>query len=376
MINRLLHPLIKSRLFKGKTILVLGPRQVGKTTLIQALLRVQNLPTLYLNADLPTVRESLSDVGAEQLRTYLGTSQLVVIDEAQRVKNIGLTLKIIHDMLPQVQVIATGSSAFELANEINEPLTGRKWEYRLFPISWQELINHTHFLAARGQLENRLIYGMYPDILTSPGEERRTLQELSSSYLFKDLLAFKGIRRPEVLEKLLRVLALQVGSEVSYNELSRLVEIDKITVENYIRLLEQAFVVFRLLPLSWNLRNEINTSRKVYFYDNGIRNALIGNFSPLALRSDVGALWENFLISERMKANHYQQAYGNGYFWRTHAQQEIDYIEEYDGRLHAYEFKWNPKAKARFSKSFTGAYPDATTKVISRDNFEEFLGCK
>jgi uncharacterized protein len=374
MINRLLFQLIEHRLFKGKTVIILGPRQVGKTTLVQKLIQRYDVPTLYLNADLPVVRESFSEVGTEQLRTFLGTAKLVVIDEAQRIKNIGLTLKIIHDQLPEVQMIATGSSAFELANEINEPLTGRKWEYRLFPVSWQELINHTHVLAARGQLETRLVYGMYPDVVTNQGEERMILQELSSSYLFKDLLAFKGIRRPEVLEKLLRALALQVGSEVSYNELARLVEVDKITVENYIRLLEQAFVVFRLPPFSRNLRNEINTSRKVYFFDNGIRNALIGNFNPLALRADVGALWENFLISDRMKANHYNRAYGNAYFWRTHAQQEIDYLEEYDGQLHAYEFKWNPKAKARFSKSFTGAYPDASTKVISRDNFEEFLG--
>jgi len=373
MINRLLFQLIDAKLFKGKTVIILGPRQVGKTTLVRALMERYEVPTLYLNADLPTVRESLREVGVEQLRIYLGNARLVVIYEAQRIKNIGLTLKIIHDMLPDIQVIATGSSAFELANEINEPLTGRKWEYRLFPISWRELINHTHFLEARGQLEARLIFGMYPDVLTNPGEERLILQELSSSYLFKDLLSYKGIRRPEVLEKLLRALALQVGTEVSYNELSRLVEIDKITVENYIRLLEQAFVVFRLQPLSRNLRNEINTSRKIYFYDNGIRNALIGNFNPLALRADTGALWENFLVSERMKANHYNQAYGNTYFWRTHAQQEIDYLEEYDGRLHAYEFKWNPKAKARFSKSFTSAYPDASTVVISRDNFEEFL---
>lgn len=373
MINRLLFDLIEPKLFKRKTIIVLGPRQVGKTTLVQELLKKYDQPKIFLNADFPNVRESLSEVGYERLKEYLGDAQLVIIDEAQRIKNVGLTLKIIHDMMPDVQLIATGSSAFELSNEINEPLTGRKWEYQLFPISWKELVKHTHLLAALGQLDNRLIFGMYPDVLNNPGQELQILNELSSSYLYKDILAYKGIRRPEVLEKLLRALALQVGSEVSYNELSRLVEIDKITVENYIRLLEQAFVVFRLQPFSRNVRNEINTSRKIYFYDNGIRNAIINNFNPLALRSDVGALWENFLISERMKANHYNQAYGRSYFWRTYAQQEIDYIEEYGGRLHAYEFKWSPKAKAKFSKTFTEAYPDATTQVISKDNFEEFL---
>lgn len=373
MIKRKLLSLIEPKLFKRKAIIILGPRQTGKTTLIKTLIQNYPEPTLYLNADLPVVRDSLTNVGTEQLKNLIGNARIVVIDEAQRIQNIGLTLKIIHDTLPNVQLIATGSSAFELVNEINEPLTGRKWEYRMYPVSWNELIEHTHLLTAREQLENRLIFGMYPDVLNHPEQQQYILNQLSDSYLYKDLLAYRGIRRPEVLEKLLRALALQVGSEVSYMELSRLVEIDKATVENYIRLLEQAFVIFRLQPFSRNLRNEINTSRKIYFYDNGIRNAIIQNFAPLSLRSDTGALWENFLISERMKVNHYNQKHGKSYFWRTHAQQEIDYLEEADGKLSAYEFKWNPGAKVRFSKAFTSAYPHTPTQVISRDNFEDFI---
>lgn len=373
MINRVLLSTIETQLFKRKAIVLLGPRQTGKTTLVQELLTKHQKPSLWLNADLPSVREGLTNVGTEQLKQIVGNAEIVVIDEAQRIQNIGLTLKIIHDTLPHVQLIATGSSAFELANEINEPLTGRKWESWLYPIAWQELIQYASFLTAQGQLPTRLVFGMYPDVVTNLGNEREILTQLSGSYLYKDLLSFKGIRRPNVLEKLLRTLAFQVGNEVSYNELSRLVEIDKVTVENYIRLLEQAFVVFRLHPFSRNLRNEINSSRKIYFYDNGIRNALIENYAPLELRNDVGALWENFLVSERMKRNHYQKHYANTYFWRTHAQQEIDYLEESDGQLSAYEFKWNPNTKVRFSKTFTDAYPDAQKTVINRSNFVEFL---
>ncbi|WP_338873864.1 ATP-binding protein [Spirosoma sp. SC4-14] len=373
MINRLLLPIIEAQLFKQKSIVLLGPRQTGKTTLVRELLSRLSQPSIWLNADLPSVREGLTKVGTEQLKQIIGNATLVVIDEAQRIQNIGLTLKIVHDTLPHVQLIATGSSAFDLANEINEPLTGRKWEYWLYPISWQELVDYTTFLGATGQLETRLIYGMYPDVVTNLGNEREILAQLSGSYLYKDLLSFRGIRRPNVLEKLLRALAFQVGSEVSYNELSRLVEIDKATVESYIQLLEQAFVVFRLHPFNRNLRNEINTSRKVYFYDNGIRNALIENYAPLELRNDTGALWENFLVSERMKRNHYKKHYARSYFWRTHAQQEIDYLEESNGQLAAYEFKWNPKAKARFPKTFSEAYPNTQQTVISPQNFTDFL---
>jgi uncharacterized protein len=373
MILRKLYSNLLPKLFKQKAIIVLGPRQVGKTTLVKYLGESYKNEMLYLNADLPTVRENLTNVGLEKMKSIIGNAKLVIIDEAQRIKDIGVTLKIIHDNLLDIQLIVTGSSALELANEVNEPMTGRKWEYYMYPISWQELTDSTNFLQAREQLETRLIFGMYPDVINNPGEEENILNQLASSYLYKDLLAFKGIRKPDVLEKLLKALAFQLGNEVSYNELAGLVGVDKITIEHYISLLEKAFVIFRLQPFARNLRKEINTSRKIYFYDNGIRNAIIANFSTLAMRNDIGALWENFIISERMKANHYNETTYNNYFWRNHAKQEIDYIEEKGGNLYAYEIKWNPKTKVKFPNSFEEAYAPILKTVIHNQNFEEFL---
>jgi hypothetical protein len=269
--------------------------------------------------------------------------------------------------------MVSGSSALELANKVNEPLTGRKWEYHMYPVSWQELYNYLGHLDAHKQLEQRLVYGMYPEVITKQGEEREVLQQIAGSYLYKDLLSLGGIRRPDLLDKLLRALALQVGNEVSYNELSNKLQVDKNTINNYIQLLEKAYVVFRLQPLSRNLRNEITSSRKIYFYDTGIRNALLANFSSLGLRQDTGALWENFLVSERMKLLQYKSKWANVYFWRTHAQQEIDYIEDRDGQIFAYEFKWNRRAKPKFPKTFASAYPNAKMQLITPENFEEFL---
>ncbi|GAB3926979.1 ATP-binding protein [Larkinella terrae] len=351
----------------------MGPRQVGKTTLLRKLCDEEGA-YLLLNADEIDVRNQLENINLARLRQLIGPNRVVFINEAQRVPNIGLTLKLITDQLPAIRLLVSGSSSFDLANEINEPLTGRKWEFRLYPISWQELVGSIGFLDARRQLETRLLYGFYPEVVTSLGDERAILQQLSSSYLYKDLLTFGGIRRPELLEKLLVALALQLGNEVSYNELSRTLQVDRATVESYVSLLEKAFVIFRLQPFSRNLRNEISSSRKIYFYDNGIRNAILADFKPLSLRADVGALWENFLVSERQKVLHYQQIWAKPYFWRTHQQQEIDYVEEQDGALRAWEFKWNPNAKIRFPKTFTEAYHPSQTEVIHPNNFEEFVG--
>ncbi|GAB3166800.1 ATP-binding protein [Telluribacter humicola] len=373
MIERALRTVLQKRWDSGKILIVLGPRQVGKTTLLEEMCRTGG-DYLFFNGDDFDTQAILANMGEVRLRQLIGSHHTVFIDEAQRIPEVGLLLKLIHDRIKGVRVVVSGSSALELSSSVSEPLTGRKWEHYLYPISWNELVGHAGYLAARQQLEPRLVYGMYPEVINSLGDEEAVLRQIASSYLYKDLLNYHGIRKPEMLSKLLVALALQVGSEVSYNELANLLRIDRNTVEQYIGLLEQAFVVFRLPPFSRNVRNEISSSRKVYFYDNGIRNAIINNFNPLALRNDTGALWENFLISERMKRNEYAGAYGKRYFWRTHAQQEIDYLEEYGGGLHAYEFKWNPQAKARFSRTFTDAYPDATTQVISRDNFEEFLG--
>lgn len=374
MINRELEKQITQRLFKGKIIILSGARQVGKTTLIEMLLKRRKDKFLYLNADEPDVRELLSFATSTRLKTIIGNNKIVFIDEAQRVKNIGITLKLFADQIKNVQVIVTGSSSFSLSNEINEPLTGRKYEFFLFPLSFPEMVRHNGLLEERRLLEHRLIYGYYPEIVTKPAEEKELLKLLANSYLYRDVLTLEPIKKPILLEKILRALALQIGSEVSFNEVAQLVNADQGTVEKYIDLLEKSFVIFRLPAFSRNVRNEIKKGKKIYFFDNGIRNAIIGNFNLLINRNDTGALWENFLISERMKFLYYNNIAVNRYFWRTVQQQEIDYIEEQEGKLSAFEFKWNKKAKAKFPKTFQRAYPESETYLITQDNFESFLG--
>ncbi|MEM9259590.1 MAG: ATP-binding protein, partial [Bacteroidota bacterium] len=309
----------------------------------------------------------------EQLKSLVGKKPLVIIDEAQRITEIGLKLKILVDEIPETQLLVTGSSALELSFGVNESLTGRKFEHYMYPITYEELHYELGAIRVLDGLEQRLIYGSYPEIINEAGQERRYLELIVDSYLYKDLLHQPAIRRVDLLRKILQALAFQVGSEVSYNEVAKTVGADRGTVEFYIDLLEKAFVIFRLSSLSRNLRNEIKQGRKIYFWDNGIRNALIANFSPIALRQDIGALWENFLVSERQKVKRYQQQYSNDYFWRTYAQQEIDYLEEADGGIQAYEFKWNPRKRHRFPKTFLAAYPNATTQIISRDNYLPFV---
>lgn len=371
MIKRTLENHISEKLFKRKTIVLIGARQVGKTTLIREVLGGRNF--LFLDGDDPLVRQRLTNPNTIEIATLIGNAEIVFIDEAQRIENIGLTAKIIHDQFPKVQLIMTGSSAFELRSRTSEPLTGRKFEYFLFPVSYEEYEKSAGYLDTLRDLENRLIYGFYPDVIKQRGNEREILNGLVESYLFKDILAFANIQKPEVLEKILQALAFQVGNEVSYNEIAQLTGVDKNTVSNYIHLLELAYIVYPLTSFSRNLRNEIKTNRKIYFYDNGIRNALIQNFNPINLRNDVGALWENFLMTERRKCNHYHQHYSKGYFWRTRQQQEIDYVEEADGQITAYEFKWNPKAKVKIPAAFSQAYK-AAFKIISKENFREFVG--
>jgi predicted AAA+ superfamily ATPase len=373
MINRMLHAAITKRIGQGKAILLLGPRQVGKTTLVRELTRTPEEKILWLNGDEADVRQLLQQTTSTRLKALIGRHTVVVIDEAQRIRNVGVTLKLMVENIPQLQVIATGSSSLELAGQMKEPLTGRKYEYHLYPLSFEELVHHSSLLEEKRLLEHRLIYGHYPEVVTRPGEERVTLQQLTDSYLYKDLFTLEQLKKPSLLEKLVQALALQIGNEVKYHELGQIVGADNETVERYVDLLEKAFIVFRLPSLNRNLRNEIKTGRKIYFWDNGIRNAIIKNFNLLAQRQDTGALWENFLVSDRQKANHYSGAYVNKYFWRTHNQQEVDYVEEHGGRLVAWEFKWNTKAKAKIPKAFIEAYPGTTTGVITPENMEDFL---
>jgi len=374
MISRELEKQLVQHFFRGKIIMLSGARQVGKTTLIEMLLQKRKEKILYLNADETDVRELLTDTTSTSLKSIVGNHKIVFIDEAQRVKNIGITLKLFADQIKDVQVIVTGSSSFDLASEINEPLTGRKYEFMLFPLSFSEMVEHHGQLEEKRLLEHRLIYGYYPEIVTKPGEEKELLKLLANSYLYRDLLTLEQIKKPVLLEKILRALALQLGSEVSYNEVAQLVNADQETVEKYIDLLEKSFVLFRLPAFSHNVRNEIKKGKKIYFYDNGIRNAIIGNFNLLISRNDTGALWENFLISERMKYLYYHNINVKRYFWRTVQQQEIDYIEEQERKLSAYEFKWNKKARAKFPKTFIRAYPDSETHLVTQGNFENFLG--
>ncbi|GAA0871504.1 ATP-binding protein [Gangjinia marincola] len=370
LFERQLLSQLSSKFNSGKAIILLGPRQVGKTTLIKNLLK--DSLYLFLDGDDPTVRDLLKNANTEEIRSLIGKNEIIFIDEAQRVTNVGLTAKIIIDQIKPKQLIMSGSSSFELNNSINEPLTGRKWEYLLLPISWTEFEDKVGYVVSEQQLNMRLLYGMYPDVLNNTGSERDILQELVSSYLYKDILTYSGIRKPEILEKLLRALAYQLGNEVSYNELSQIVGVDKNTVSAYIDLLTQAFVIFKLPSFSRNLRNEIKKNQKIYFYDLGVRNTIIGDFSPLDSRPDKGSLWENFLIVERMKQNLYHRNYAMSFFWRTKDQQEIDYVEEIDGKVTGFEFKWKDVTKIKKPSRFMETY-NAKVNIVHRENFRSFL---
>lgn len=372
MITRCIGQDIKNDIDSGKIIVLIGARQVGKTTLFEQISQSYD-HVLRFNCDNFDDRADLEGKTSTQLRQMLDGYRLVIIDEAQRVSNIGLTLKMIADLKMDVQVLATGSSSLDLSAKVSEAATGRLWEYRLYPISTKEMADATSARDERRLLEQRLLYGFYPEVVTHSADARRILTNLANDYLYKDLLGYNGIKKPDILQKLVRALALQIGSEVSYNELAGLLGANKETVENYIDLLEKCYVVFRLPSYSRNMRSEIKKGKKIYFYDNGIRNALINNFSPLEMRADNGALWENFLISERLKRNAYTRSYAEMYFWRSTTQQEVDLIETVDGKMSAYEMKWR-KPKAKLPSLFAQAYPDTRLSIINQDNYMEFLG--
>jgi predicted AAA+ superfamily ATPase len=373
MIARTIQSKIEADFSMKKLQVLFGARQIGKTTLIDTVFNNYKGKKLWLSADDSDVRELFLNPSGTRLNQLFGSYELMVIDEAQRIENAGLVLKIIADQLKSLHVIATGSSAFELRDKIKESMTGRTIEYRLFPFWMQEMVDHTNLFEEKRLLEHRLIYGYYPEVVNNPGNEKQLLQQISESILYKDLYSLTQVKKPYLLEKILQALALQLGSEVSYNELSNHIGADKETIERYIFMLEQAFVIFRLPSLNRNLRNEINKGRKIYFYDNGIRNMLINNFSPLNLRTDKGALWENFLVTERLKKTSYQQLYCNRYFWRTRQQQEIDYIEEYSGMLNAYEFKYAINSRKKIPLTFANAYPEHLFSVVDSGNYENFI---
>lgn len=360
---------------KGKALIIIGPRQVGKTTLVRQITQNLHKKTLWLTGDDPETRALLDHISLARLQNLLGQNEVVVVDEAQRFTNAGLMLKLITDHLPHLQLFVTGSSSLDIAAQTKESLTGRKIEFHLYPLSFTEMCDHHGYLTERSLLEHRMLYGYYPEVVKQEHPQaQKILNDLSDGLMYKDLLTLDQIKKPSLLVKLLQALALQVGSEVRYLEVAQTIGADPLTVERYIDLLEQSFVLFRLPSLSRNARNEIKKGRKIYFYDNGIRNAILKNFSPLALRNDTGALWENFLLAERMKRNAYADFFCNTYFWRTTAQQEIDYVEEANGRLSAFEFKWQAKKNAHFPKAFLENYPGSQTSLINNENFETFVG--
>lgn len=358
----------------GKVVVIYGARRTGKTTLLNEFLKGETEPYLLVSGEDITVQGYLASQSVEKLRSFVGTSRLLVVDEAQKVHNIGLNLKLIVDHIPGIRVIATGSSSFDLARSMGEPLTGRKHTLKLFPLAQMEIgqIEQRHQTDAN--LESRLVYGSYPDVVLMQDNRAREqyLKEIVSSYLYKDILELDGIRHSAKISRLLQLIAFQIGREVSYTELATGLGMSKNTAERYLDLLEKAFVVQKLPGFSRNLRNEITKNCRYYFLDNGVRNALINNFNSLDLRNDTGELWENYLVMERLKRQEYLGQAANNYFWRTYAKQELDFVEEREGRLFGYEMKWG-KATPRPPREWLAAYPEASYEVVTRENYLEFV---
>jgi uncharacterized protein len=373
IIKRTIQNTIVKNLFKGKVMVIYGARRVGKTTLVKQIL--ENYPDgKYINCDLLQYKAALETTNSELLGDFIGNASLLILDEAQNIKDIGKILKILADTFPKIQVIATGSSSFELSNKLSEPLTGRSRFYHLYPFSLEELHQSYSLIELDAKINNILRFGLYPEVFGQPEEEAtEELQNIASTYLFKDVLQLDNLKRSDLIFKLLKALALQAGNEMSYNELARLLGENVHTIKRYIEILEQAFIIFRLPSFSQNLRKELGKRNKIYFFDVGIRNAIINNFSPIELRNDVGPLWENFCIVERIKNDHFHRVFKNYYFWRTYDQKEIDLIEEYNGKLEAFEFKWKSKKTIKPPKDFLRAYPDTGFTVINNKNYLGFI---
>lgn len=360
-------------LFQGKVIILYGPRQVGKTTLVKGI--IEKYPdSLYMNCERQPVWDLLSGSNVEKIKEYIGEARMVIFDEAQKVPRVGQILKLLIDTYPGIQYIATGSSSFELANELAEPLTGRNVKFIMYPVSLTELSRSFERFRIDEMIDGLIRFGSYPDIAGRQESQKITLlDELTSDYLFGDVLRFENIRRPEILVNLLRAIALQVGNEVSLRELSNLLKVAVDTVQRYIHLLEQSFVLFSLPSFSRNLRNEISRGKKIYFFDTGIRNSLLQNFSIPVNRTDIGPLWENFCIIERIKFNQASGRKVNLYFWRTYQQKEIDLLEESEGRFEAFEIKWSGRLKIKPPSDFLKTYPDTNFNLINRENYQSYL---
>jgi predicted AAA+ superfamily ATPase len=358
----------------NKVLVILGPRQVGKTTLMQDYLLSAPFKTKVVAGDDILVHEPLASQSLQKIRAFCEGYELLAIDEAQKIPNIGIAMKLMVDHIPGIRIIATGSSSFELAGQTGEPLTGRKTTLNLYPIAQMELLHHFNQFELKERLPEFLVYGSYPEVIKAEtaSEKRGILNEIAGSYLFKDILSFDRIRSPQLLLDLLRLLAFQIGSEVSMNELSKNLSIDNKTVKKYLELLEKAYIIYSLRGYSGNLRKEISKKPKYYFFDTGIRNAVIANFNPIEIRNDTGQLWENFLVMERLKKQSYQPLYANNFFWRSWSKKEVDYIEEREGKLFGYEFKWSGE-KVKAPTLWLETYPQATYQVINRDNYFEFI---
>lgn len=372
MKERDIQPFLQKWFFRNKALILTGARQVGKSTLVNQLAENANVKTLFLNGDEAKVQKMLKEPDTDRLRAVIGKNKLVVIDEVQRVQNSGILLKLMVDNFKGVQFIATGSSALDISDKVFEPLTGRHFLFHLYPFTLSELYKDESEYEIAGKLPFHLVYGAYPDVCNNPDDAEMYIKNLANQYLYKDVLAWKDIRKPDLLDRLLQLLAYQATSEVSLNELASQLKIKTETVESYIDVLEKSFVVYRLKSYSTNERKEVSKMKKILFWDNGIRNALIGDFRPLELRQDAGVLWENFMITERIKRNHYLQKNIKSFFWRSLQQQEVDYVETEGKKIAAYEMKWNTYKKNYVTKAFKNMYPKAHTELVQPANFAEF----
>lgn len=375
-INRLAQKLLREKIQENKVLLLYGPRRVGKTTLLTQFIKETQNSTLckFVNGENKIIQDELGQPSIEALKKFAGDVKILIIDEAQKIPRVGEQLKLMVDHIPGLSIVASGSASFSLAQHVGEPLTGRKKTIQLFPISAEEIINTKDALYYKESRDSYLVFGGYPELfqLASNEQKKEYLLELIDSYLFRDILELERINNPKKLRDLLTLLAFQIGKEVSLNELARGLEINKNTVFRYLDLLEKSFVIINIRGFSRNLRKEVTKTSRYYFYDNGIRNALLNNFNSLSLRNDVGMLWENYIIMERLKKQSYHGLHSNNYFWRTYDQKEIDWVEEYDGNLHGYEITWSDK-KSKPKKDWLSAYPGASWTIINQKNYLEFI---